>query len=105
MLIGETLMRADDVEAACRGLAAGHERHFETLRRLFSPHSAGVDHAAPRMTARALAIPLAAAVLGGGVTAGILLGTGAVGDGTDDDDRAAVAADLAAPARDRGPPA
>jgi S1-C subfamily serine protease len=33
------------------------------------------------MTARALAIPLAAAVLGGGVTAGILLGTGAVSDG------------------------
>jgi S1-C subfamily serine protease len=33
------------------------------------------------MTARALAIPLAAAVLGGGVTAGILLGTGAVHDG------------------------
>jgi S1-C subfamily serine protease len=33
------------------------------------------------MTARALAIPLAAAVLGGGVTAGILLGTGAVNDG------------------------
>ncbi len=30
VLIGETLMRADDVEAACRGLAAGHERHFET---------------------------------------------------------------------------
>jgi indole-3-glycerol phosphate synthase len=29
VLIGETLMRADDVEAACRGLAAGHERHFE----------------------------------------------------------------------------
>ena len=33
------------------------------------------------MTARALAIPLAAAVLGGGVTAGILLRTGAVGNG------------------------
>jgi S1-C subfamily serine protease len=33
------------------------------------------------MTARALAIPLAAAVLGGGVTAGILIGAGAVGDG------------------------
>jgi S1-C subfamily serine protease len=33
------------------------------------------------MTARALAIPLAAAVLGGGVTAAILLETGAVGDG------------------------
>ena len=33
------------------------------------------------MTARALAIPLAAAVLGGGVTAGVLLGTGAVDDG------------------------
>jgi hypothetical protein len=33
------------------------------------------------MTARALAIPLAAAVLGGGVTAGILLESGAVGDG------------------------
>ena len=33
------------------------------------------------MTARALAIPLAAAVLGGGVTAGILLGTGAAGGG------------------------
>ncbi len=33
------------------------------------------------MTARALAIPLAAAVLGGGVTAGILLGTGAVDEG------------------------
>jgi indole-3-glycerol phosphate synthase len=30
VLIGETLMRAEDVEAACRGLAAGHERHFET---------------------------------------------------------------------------
>jgi len=30
VLIGETLMRAGDVEAACRGLAAGHERHFET---------------------------------------------------------------------------
>src|SRR5215217_3205602 len=30
------------------------------------------------MTARAIAIPLAAAVLGGGVSAGILLGTGAV---------------------------
>jgi len=29
VLIGETLMRADDIEAACRGLAAGHERHFE----------------------------------------------------------------------------
>jgi indole-3-glycerol phosphate synthase len=29
VLIGETLMRAEDVEAACRGLAAGHERHFE----------------------------------------------------------------------------
>jgi indole-3-glycerol phosphate synthase len=29
VLIGETLIRADDVEAACRGLAAGHERHFE----------------------------------------------------------------------------
>jgi indole-3-glycerol phosphate synthase len=29
VLIGETLMRARDVEAACRGLAAGHERHFE----------------------------------------------------------------------------
>ena len=33
------------------------------------------------MTARALAIPLATAVLGGGVTAGVLIGTGAVGDG------------------------
>ena len=33
------------------------------------------------MTARALAIPFAAAVLGGGVTAGVLLGTGAVDDG------------------------
>jgi S1-C subfamily serine protease len=33
------------------------------------------------MTARALAIPFAAAVLGGGVTAGILLETGAVSDG------------------------
>src|SRR5215212_6688828 len=31
------------------------------------------------MTARALAIPLAAAVLGGGVTAGVLIGAGAVG--------------------------
>ena len=30
VLIGETLMRARDVEAACRGLAAGHERHFES---------------------------------------------------------------------------
>jgi indole-3-glycerol phosphate synthase len=30
VLIGETLMRARDVEAACRTLAAGHERHFET---------------------------------------------------------------------------
>ena len=29
-VVGETLMRAEDVEAACRGLAAGHERHFET---------------------------------------------------------------------------
>jgi S1-C subfamily serine protease len=34
------------------------------------------------MTARALAIPLAAAVLGGGVTAGILLATGAVDGGS-----------------------
>ena len=34
-------MRADDVEAACRGLAAGHERHFETVRDAFSPRSAG----------------------------------------------------------------
>ena len=34
------------------------------------------------MTARALAIPLAAAVLGGGVTAGILLATGTVDDGS-----------------------
>src|SRR3954453_14314113 len=33
------------------------------------------------MTARALAIPLAAAVLGGGVSAGIMLGTGAVESG------------------------
>jgi S1-C subfamily serine protease len=33
------------------------------------------------MTVRALAIPLAAAVLGGGLTAGLLLETGAVGDG------------------------
>jgi S1-C subfamily serine protease len=33
------------------------------------------------MAARAFAIPLAAAVLGGGVTAGVLLGAGAVGDG------------------------
>src|SRR3954447_15367433 len=33
------------------------------------------------MTARAFAIPLAAAVLGGGVTAGILVGTGAVETG------------------------
>jgi indole-3-glycerol phosphate synthase len=29
VLIGETLMRAPDVEAACRALAAGHERDFE----------------------------------------------------------------------------
>jgi indole-3-glycerol phosphate synthase len=29
VLIGETLMRASDVEAACRALAAGHERDFE----------------------------------------------------------------------------
>jgi len=29
VLIGETLMRATDVEAACRALAAGHERDFE----------------------------------------------------------------------------
>jgi indole-3-glycerol phosphate synthase len=29
VLIGETLMRAEDVEGACRGLASGHERHFE----------------------------------------------------------------------------
>jgi indole-3-glycerol phosphate synthase len=29
VLIGETLMRAADVEAACRALAAGHERDFE----------------------------------------------------------------------------
>jgi S1-C subfamily serine protease len=34
------------------------------------------------MTARAFAIPLAAAVLGGGVTAGVLVGAGAVGDRT-----------------------
>jgi S1-C subfamily serine protease len=33
------------------------------------------------MSARALAIPLAAAVIGGGVTAGVLLGTGAVESG------------------------
>ena len=33
------------------------------------------------MTARAFAIPLAAAVLGGGVTAGVLLGTGVVESG------------------------
>src|SRR5215211_90441 len=33
------------------------------------------------MTARALAIPLAAAVLGGGVTAGVLIGAGTVGGG------------------------
>src|SRR3954464_8263453 len=32
------------------------------------------------MPARAFAIPLAAAVIGGGVTAGVLVGTGAVGD-------------------------
>ena len=31
------------------------------------------------MPARAFAIPLAAAVIGGGVTAGVLVGTGAVG--------------------------
>jgi len=30
VLIGEALMRAGDIEAACRGLAAGHERHFES---------------------------------------------------------------------------
>jgi indole-3-glycerol phosphate synthase len=30
VLIGETLMRARDVEAACRALAAGHERHYES---------------------------------------------------------------------------
>jgi len=29
VLIGETLMRAADVEAACRAFAAGHERDFE----------------------------------------------------------------------------
>jgi indole-3-glycerol phosphate synthase len=29
VLVGETLMRASDVEAACRTLAAGHQRHFE----------------------------------------------------------------------------
>jgi len=29
VLIGETLMRSPDVEAACRALAAGHERDFE----------------------------------------------------------------------------
>ena len=29
VLVGETLMRADDIEAACRILAAGHERDFE----------------------------------------------------------------------------
>jgi indole-3-glycerol phosphate synthase len=29
VLVGETLMRARDVEAACRALAAGHERDFE----------------------------------------------------------------------------
>ena len=29
VLVGETLMRADDIEAACRNLAAGHERDFE----------------------------------------------------------------------------
>jgi indole-3-glycerol phosphate synthase len=29
VLVGETLMRAEDVEAACRMLAAGHERDFD----------------------------------------------------------------------------
>jgi indole-3-glycerol phosphate synthase len=29
VLVGETLMRADDVEAACRALAGGHERDFD----------------------------------------------------------------------------
>jgi indole-3-glycerol phosphate synthase len=29
VLVGETLMRAEDIEAACRTLAAGHERDFD----------------------------------------------------------------------------
>ena len=29
VLVGETLMRAEDIEAACRMLAAGHERDFD----------------------------------------------------------------------------
>ncbi|MGZ8650497.1 MAG: indole-3-glycerol phosphate synthase TrpC, partial [Solirubrobacteraceae bacterium] len=30
VLVGETLMRAEDVEAACRALAASHERDFDS---------------------------------------------------------------------------
>jgi indole-3-glycerol phosphate synthase len=31
VLVGETLMRADDPEAACRALTSGHERDFDAF--------------------------------------------------------------------------
>ena len=80
VLIGETLMRA----ARRRGrLPRAHRRPTQRLRaERFTPrvHARSAQRSAHGMAARAkLAIPLAAAVIGGGVTAGVLLGTGAVG--------------------------
>ena len=93
VLVGETLMRAEDIEAACRALAAGARARLRRLATRFSRRSR-TSARLVRMPARAFAIPLAAAVIGGGVTAGVLVGTGAVGQRPDDHDRPAGAADL-----------
>ena len=78
VLIGETLMRAPDIEAACRELTGGGDRRrfSPAFRARFTPGA----HAAPPMGRWFSTV--VAAVMGGGVTAAVLIVAGVVDPAT-----------------------
>ena len=80
VLVGETLMRADDVEAACRALTGLPEAE-PRQRRSFNRGLMGHAHSCAAMTSpkRAPFLAFVSALLGGAIVAVLLVAFGAVG--------------------------
>ena len=101
VLIGETLMRAADVEAACRALTGSPRLNLEQRRFL-----TGVDGARPHCAAmtspkRAPFLAFVSALLGGAIVAVLLVAFGAVGSNSTTD-RGPAGTAVRAPSQRRG---